>query len=122
MTIKTISWFVGGYIQATPHEGADRFGAGRTFIADGDYFPRAMRIYLDSAPYDRPVVVDVQDDGVSIFTAKPQVDKGTVFKEHDSFRDTGESKIEELSVLTLDIPHSGQDARNLTVELDLEEI
>ena len=131
MTIKTISWFVGGYVQATPHEGADRFGAAQTYIMDRDYFPRSLRLYMDSAPVDKAVVLDIQDDGVTIFrdwrssddilTQYPQVDKGTKRKETGFFTADGEVKIEKDSVLTLEIRQSGSDARNLTVELDLEE-
>ena len=114
---------MGGYIQATPHEGADRFGAGQSFIMDKDYFPRAMRLYLDSAPYDQAVILDVQDDGTSIFQVPqyPQVDKGIRFKDHDHFTSGGEVMIAEDSVLTLEIRQTSGDARNLTVELDLEE-
>ena len=124
MTIKTISWFVGGYVQATPHDGADRFGAARSFIMDGDYFPRAVRMYLDTAPFDQAVILDLQDDGVSLFQVPqyPQVDKGIRFKDHDHFTSSGEVKIAKDSVLTLEIRQTSSEARNLTVELDLEEI
>ena len=132
MTTKTISWFVGGYVQATPHDGADRFGAARSFIMDGDYFPRAMRMYMDTAPADQAVILDIQDDGVTIFRdyrssddilyQYPQVDKGIRFKDTDHFTSDGEVKIAKDSVLTLEIRQTSGDARNLTVELDLEEI
>lgn len=131
MTTKTISWFVGGYVQTTPHEGASRFGAGQVYTLDKAYYPKALRLYLGTAPTNQAVVLDIQDDGVTIFrdyrtsddiqTQYPQVDKGANSKATSFFTADGRVRIDKDSVLTLEIRQTGSDARNLTVELDLEE-
>lgn len=129
--MKTLIWFVGGYIQVTPNDGADRFGAAKSYVVDADYVPKSLRLYLDSAPYDQAVILDIQDDGVSIFRdyvssvdityQYPQVDKGARYKDTDYFTRLGEVKIDQGSILTLEIRQTSAEARNLTVELDLEE-
>ena len=107
----------------TPHDGAERFGAGLKHLLDKHYKPTLLRIRADGAPKLADLILDVKDDGASIFTGgKPQLDRNSTSKDYDVFSVTGQVRMEKDSVISLSITQIAGDARNLTVELDMEEI
>lgn len=121
--MKTLRWFVGGSL-AKAAEGLSGAGMGQSYVLDADYFPRALRLYQTEAPQGSAVVYDILDDGVSIFADKPQMDAGAKAKDEDTFNVTGEVMMAKDSVVTLSLVSGGVKGvgRDLTVELDLEEI
>lgn len=123
MATRTLSWYVGGFLQATPHDGAERFGAGLKHVLDAHYNPVRLRLRAGGAPKFGSVVLDINDDGTSIFTGgKPQLDQNTLSKDHDVFSPLGQVRMEKDSVMSLSITSIASEAKDLTVELDMEEI
>ena len=129
--MKTLVWHYAGILQAGAHDLRQRRGGARGYILDRDYEPVEIRLYLDNASSVGEVVVDINDDDVSIFkdvrssiesyTANPQVDRGTRSKVQKHFYDLGKPKLAKGSVITLDVDQTAPGARSLTVELDLED-
>ena len=119
--MKTLTWHYGGLVHAGAHDVRDRRGGGAAFRVSAGYYPVEVRLMLDGASKNGPVVVDVKDDGVSLFTASPQLDAGATYRTSKTFIETGRVKVEKDSVLTMDVTSAGSSATALTVELDLEE-
>jgi hypothetical protein len=81
--------------------------------------PTKVWMHSEDAPQVQPVIIDINDDGTSIFTYRPSM----ISTEHVS-RLMGVAKIAKDSVITLDIDQTGlgqQPGKNLTVQLYLEE-
>lgn len=121
--MRTVTWHFGGLLHSGSHDLRDRRGGGAAFRLSQDYYPAEVRLYVDRVPLGSAVVVDINDDGVSIFDNRPQVDKDTNYKRHRTFKDLGREKIDKDSVLTMDVDQVGSSypGSGLTVELDLEE-
>lgn len=129
--MRTLIWHYAGIVQAGAHDLRQRRGGARGYILDRDYEPVEVRLYLDQVSEVGEVVVDINDDDVSIFkdtrssvesyTANPQLDRGAHSKVQTHFYDLGKPKLSKGSVITLDVDRTAPGARSLTVELDLQE-
>ena len=66
MSDRILRWFVAG------DQGSIRQNVGGTHTLDADYYPVRVHISLRQATKgNRPLKVDITDDGVSIFIDKP---------------------------------------------------
>jgi hypothetical protein len=119
--MRTLVWHYGGLVHAGTHDLRQRRGGATAYRLPERSYPLEVRASLGVAPNGGDVVFDINDDGVSIFDAKPQVDRGTTSKVHENFKDLGRAYMEKGSVLTLDIDSTAAAASALTVELDIEE-
>lgn len=122
--MKTVVWHYGGLLHAGSHDVRDRRGGGTAFRLSAEYYPVEVRLYVDRVPLGSAVVVDINDDGTSLFSYRPQVDQDTNYKRQTVFNEAGRAKIAKNSVLTMDVDQVGSryGGSGLTVELDLEEV
>ena len=112
MSDRVLTWFV---------EGIDRDGTtqGPTFTLDQDYgLPGRVNLQAGQAPDADDVIIDIKDDGVSIFTRQPRLKKGHTSDWWEEFN-FALSKMEKDSLVSLDVVQSGG-VKRLTVELELD--
>ena len=119
--VKTLTWFVGGSLDKA-NEGLAGAGLGKQYRVDGNYRPVALRLYMGTAPRS-DVLLDVRDDGATLFDTSPQMDALGIYKEYDVFKAVYPT-IAKNSYLTLALTSAGTkgSGRDLTVELDLEPV
>ena len=119
--MRTLRWFVGGSLSKAS-EGLNGAGMGEQHRLDQDGTPVALRLYMSVAPRGSPTVLDILDDGVCLFTYRPQMDADGLYKEVTVFAETGKARIAKASIVTLSLYSEGSKGagRDLTVELDLE--
>ena len=112
---KVLRWFIEG------EQGGIKQQVGGTFILDADYVPLWVHLSLRRATKgNRPLKVDIMDDGETIFDSKPaltaeQTDKVWTTIPANPIREGSIIKLNRDQVANLD---PGED---LTVELGLEE-
>lgn len=94
---------------------------GARYYADKDYSPGACRLHARGAPAQE-LKVDIQDDGVSIFTGNYAVlNKGGNLEENAEDYPTPHPFIAEGSVITFHVINLGG-ADGITCELELDSI
>lgn len=87
---------------------------GPVYTLDRDYEPRAVRIHTKNA-VGADMLIDIKDDGTSIFTSLPRVTKGTSDElGDDSFSSRG---LDKGSLVTLEFSSGGQGGTTVTLEL-----
>jgi hypothetical protein len=92
-----------------------------SYVTVGDLRPLLINLYAKTAPgSNAPLTLDINDDGVSIFTFLPNMWTRGPVRFRGVFVD---ARILEGSVLTLDIDQVGspESGRDLTVQLVCEE-
>ena len=98
---------------------------GSAFMAGADYRPVSVRVHAESAPVGSQVIVNILDDGVSIFpdtTVSPaRLALNSTLGKYTNFGNA--STIRTDSVITLQFIALGYApyASGVTVELELEE-
>ena len=122
MSTKTYTWHYGGLVQAGSHDLKSRRGGAARFRVNRRYKPVEVRLSLGSAPEDTQLIIDINDDGESIFDVRPSLVKGQDYRRWTTFKIATPTRIEDGSFLTLDIDETAGGAAALTVELDLEEV
>lgn len=122
--MRTLTFHYGGLIHAGAHDVRQRRGGAISFKLERDYKPIAHRVSLSQPVVGRgeAVIVDINDDGVSILAARPALGPDQTFVSGSSYAAVGLQRLVKGSVMTLDIDQTGPGASALTVELDLEEI
>ena len=119
MADLTLRWFVKGQMS---EYGAGRVEAeGAYRIPDGeDYVPVLAYLHQRVAPEDEPTVIDINDDGVSIFNERPQLNG----VQEKVWTTIDENIIRGGSVITLDIDgvSSTTPGEDLTVQLELNKV
>ena len=115
MADRILRWFVSGGL------GAIKLEVGGTHRLDADYKP--VLVHLSTrrpTKGDRPLKIDIRDDGVSIFDDKPALNADS-----DKVWTTipGDTMGEE-SIIKLDISQTASEdpGEDLTVELELEKV
>lgn len=118
----TLTWYYAGLVQAGAHDLRQRRGGAVVHTLDADYHPVAVRVSLGSPSVSKPVIVDIKDDGVSIFRDNPGLPRDVLENEFDGgiFAEVDLVRLSEGSLITLDIDQTGVGAQALKVELDLE--
>jgi hypothetical protein len=112
---KILRWFIEG------KQGGIKQQVGGTYILDADYVPLWVHLSLKRATIgNRPLKVDIMDDGVSIFDDKPALVAGQTDKVWTTIP---ADVIEKGSVLTCNRDQVAEldPGEDLTVELGLEE-
>ena len=94
--------------------GTDR---GPTYHTSVGYFATEVRLTAKAAAGLVPTVIDINDDGVSIFKTTVNMAAGQLSARRRLYK---AGRIEPDSVITLDVDESGA-LDNFTVELFLEE-
>ena len=92
------------------------------YVLDDDYVPVRVLVRQKEAQSGDPTIVDINDDGVSIFgTLKPSIAQGLLATEFDGF-DRTLTALEKDSVVTLDVDQvSGTTpGSHLVVHLELD--
>ena len=110
---KILRWYIDGNIARTKTE------VGGTYLLDKDYYPVYVNITARIAGVgSTPTVIDINDDGVSIFTYKPALTENQTQKKWTTIPG---NTLREGSIITCDIDQIfNQDTiRDLTVELGL---
>ena len=110
---KILRWYIDGTISRSKTE------VGGTYLLDGDYVPEWVHITARLAGQgSAPLVIDINDDGVSIFTYKPALTEAQT--SHKWTTIPGDT-MREGSLVTLDIDETFNElaCRDLTVELGL---
>lgn len=94
----------------------------RAYILDRDYSPRVLRVHARRAPDATDLQIDIKDDGVSIFTNRPSLQKGENTQDWwEDFKTTGNEPavMEKYSVITFDVTQPAG-AKGITVSLELK--
>ncbi len=112
MSDKTLVW----YLEEIQRDGTRQ---GPTFILDEDYgLPGVVKIHAAGAPDADDLIIDIKDDGVSVFTKQPRLQKTHTSDEWEEFN-FSLSKMEKDSLISLDVVQSGG-AKRVTVQLELD--
>ncbi|KKN30809.1 hypothetical protein LCGC14_0830170 [marine sediment metagenome] len=112
MADRILTW----YIENPKNTGSE----GATYCLDRSYsLPGMVRVYAGDAPGSAELQVDIKDDGVSIFTNLPSLQKGE--NELDWWEDFNDdlSIMAQYSWVSLEIPQFGG-AKRITVVLELQ--
>lgn len=111
------------YIAETLSNNVQGENVGTEYIADEDYVPAKCRLRQKTAQAGDATIIDINDDGVSIFSIRPAVNQGLLEGAEGVF-DSTLTFIAKGSVITLDVdqvsgttPGSG-----LTVQLELNKL
>lgn len=113
---RVLHWYIDGTI------GRAKTEVGGTFYADADYAPVWAHITVRQVGHGKkPLVIDINDDGVSIFDTKPAL---TEYQTNHKWTTIPGRTIRAGSIITLDIDENFSDlaCRDLTVELGLHEV
>ena len=93
------------------------------YEVEENYRPVRVWMRVSRTPSPGNVVIDINDDDVSIFTSpKPGIQTKSLLGERDYFVEP--RLIEKKSVITLDVDQigAGEGGENLTVQLELEQV
>ena len=107
---RYLTWLV------RPEDVKSGVNVGAEYVMDMDYTPVSATVRSKLPSNFNNLIVDVNDDGVSIFSNRPniprlyQTDEGHLLK----------TPIREGSIITLDIDQYDSEAGDITVELLLE--
>lgn len=112
MADRILTWYVD-----QPEAGS--VSQGQIFCLDQDYqLPAVVRFYAKSAPDAADLVLDIKDDGVSIFTNKPTLQKGQSGQDWWEDFDPSLHNMEKYSWVSLEFSQTGG-AKGITVQLEL---
>ena len=116
----TLVWFLNGVLSEYP----GKIDVDRGYVLGADYKPVTVVVRAKSAPGTGGVIIDINSDGVSLFTTNPGLSNGLTKYVGHTFGETGQSRLTKGSVVTLDIDSVGTTipGTNLTVQLELEEL
>ncbi len=116
---KTLTWFLSGQV-------AEGTAQGPAFRLDADY--RVTRIWMSAktGPSGSNLIVDINQDGTSLFashTTNPCIVKGnTEMDDHDISYTLGHLSDGGVVTLDVDAAGNGEPGRDLTVQIDLDEV
>ena len=113
---KVLRWYIDGNIARTKTE------VGGTYYLDADYYPEWVNITCRlTGDGDTSMVIDINDDGTTIFEDKPTLTEKQTKKKWTTIPRVA---MREHSIITLDIDqvYSQDTCRDLTVELGLSEV
>lgn len=114
MADKVLRWYIDGIVSRSKTE------VGGTYRLDNDYYPIEVSLTCRVAGTGTEgTVIDINDDGESIFTTKPSLLPHNTQKVWST---VGHNVIREGSIITLDIDsiNNLSQCRDLTVELYLD--
>ena len=113
---KVLRWYIDGNISRSKTE------VGGTYVLNADYYPEWVNMTCRLAGRgSTPMVIDINDDGTSIFENKPALTENQTEKRWTTIPRT---VMREGSIVKLDIDQifSEDTCRDLTVELGLSEV
>lgn len=113
---KILRWYIDGNISRAKTE------VGGTYYLDADYKPKWVHMTCRIAGVgSTPMMIDINDDGTSIFDTRPSLTQNQTEKEWTTVPLT---TMREESIITLDIDQvfSEDTCRDLTVELGLTQV
>ena len=113
MADRILRWYMDGNISR------DKVEVGGTYLLEDDYVPEWVHITARLAGKGAtPMVVDINDDGISIFDTKPALTESQTEKKWTTIPG---NTLREGSIITCDIDQvfSEDTCRDLTVELGL---
>lgn len=119
MADLSLRWFVSGVL--SEHGGGVTEAGGAHFL-DRDYKPVRVFLRLGSVASGRPLIVDINDDGTTIFGTGDKPALADDLQEHVFSAFSG-IIIRKDSTITLDIDQISEETpgEDLTVQLDLDE-
>lgn len=112
MADRILNW----YIEEVLGDGTNQ---GPSFYLENNYsLPAEVRVYAGKSPDSTDLQIDIKDDGVSLFTNLPTLQKGA--NGLDWWEDFNDdlTLMAKYSLITLDITQSGG-AKKITVQLEL---
>jgi len=107
MADRVLTWHIPGALS----NNVQGTNVSTEYVADEDYVPAKCRLRQKEAQSGDPNIIDINDDGVTIFSERPMVSQG-LLKGAEGVFDSTLTFIAKDSVITLDIDH-------LTVQLEL---
>lgn len=96
---REVCWYIDGTVSAGNSQGATY--ADYPF----DFLPRFIRMHVDTAPSGAALIIDINDDGTSIFNTNAEIDDGGT--EEDGNEEYTQSEIAAGSDITLDVDQVG---------------
>ena len=99
--VRSLTWYIGGGAQT---------GTGQSAIVVMPFGGTLIDVTMTAraAPFGQSLIVDINEDGTSVFTTRPEIDAGAVREDNNhSFSDTD---LDPGDVLSLDIDQVGTDA------------
>lgn len=119
MADRILTWHIAGGLgqQAPP-----KVDVGPAYYMDADYRPVLVWLRVKGdAPSGAGVIIDINDDGVSIFTNRPTLLDGQTSRATTTFA-AFPAVIEEDSIVTLDLDSvsTSKPGSDLSIELHLE--
>jgi hypothetical protein len=112
---RTMIWYVDGDVSTGTQTGP-------TIIPENDITLIDIKLHVETAPTGQALIVDINDDGVSVFSTNPEIDAaGTREDDNHAF---GSTSIVAGSEVTFDVDQvgSGTAGADLTVMLECKEL
>jgi hypothetical protein len=107
--MRTLTWYLSSVGPGTSQK--------ETYRLDGPYNPVRAWVHSDVAPIVSELMVDINVDGVSIFSYQLRLQDD---KDADS-TDFNTTQFSKDSLVSLDIDQAGGNSQGVTVGLELEE-
>lgn len=107
--MRTLTWHLSSLAPGS--------GQRETYRLDGPYNLARAWVHVDAAPTLKELIVDINVDGVSIFTVPLRIQDD---KDADT-ADFASVQLSKDSLISLDVDQVGGDPRGATVGLELEE-
>lgn len=107
---RTLTW----YFENIDRDGTEQ---GPAYYMDRDYTPAAVRVLARRAPDAAALTFTIKDDGVSIFSRTPRMEKGDTQEDDAEEFPKNPPTIAEGSIVTLDVTPNG--AKGISVHLEL---
>ena len=119
MADRVLVWYIPGVLS----ENVQGVNVSTEFVLDDDYAPGRVLLRQKEAQSGDATIIDINDDGTSIFSLRPAINQGLLETEWDVF-DSTITRLEKDSVITLDVDQvSGtKPGKSLTVQLELDRV
>jgi hypothetical protein len=119
MADRVLTWHIAG----TLSNNVQGTNVSTEYVLDDDYLPVRVILRQKVAQSGDATLVDINDDGTSIFRVQPAVNQGLLSAEWNVF-DSALTVMNKDSVITLDIDQvsSTTPGEDLTVQLELEKV
>ena len=107
--MKTLTWYISAIGPGTSQR--------EIYRLDGSYAPVRAWMHATTAPTAREVIIDINVDGVSIFSYQPRMRN----EQDVDAADFATTQFSKDSLVSLDIDQADGIAQGLTVGLEIEE-
>ncbi len=119
MADRVLTWYIAGVLS----NNIEGINVSTEYVLDQDYIPVRVCLRQKMPQTGDATIIDINDDGQSIFYLHPAINQGLLSSEGDVF-DSGLTVMKKDSVVTLDVDQVSETTpgNDLTVQLELAKV